>query len=123
GDIWEVEEVRSGQSDEASDPRPPPEYQVTFRHRVSASHIFLPVSVAGEEDVVVRVLLPGTLLTQITLEVTSTIFRLASPSHYLHIPLPRPVLQREGVATWDPSTYTLTVTLPTAQCTLLTPIK
>nr|XP_045620924.1 uncharacterized protein LOC123772068 [Procambarus clarkii] len=121
GDIWEVEEVRPGHCWEESDPRPPPEYQVTFRHQVSASHVFLPVSVAGVEDVVVRVVLPGTLLTEVTLEVTSTTLRLASPAHYLHIPLPRPVLQRQGVASWDPSTHTLTVTLPTAHSPHLTP--
>ncbi|XP_045620924.2 uncharacterized protein Dnaaf6 [Procambarus clarkii] len=121
GDIWEVEEVRPGHCWEESDPRPPPEYQVTFRHLVSASHVFLPVSVAGVEDVVVRVVLPGTLLTEVTLEVTSTTLRLASPAHYLHIPLPRPVLQRQGVASWDPSTHTLTVTLPTAHSPHLTP--
>lgn len=68
---------------------------------------------AGEEDVVVHIKLPGELLTEVTLEVTSTTLNLASPTYYLHLTLPRPVNQRKGVATWDPTTHTLVVTLPT----------
>ncbi|XP_042224994.1 dynein axonemal assembly factor 6-like isoform X2 [Homarus americanus] len=126
GDIWEVEEVRSSQGEEVSDPRPQPEYDVTYKHRVSAAHVYLPVSSmvmggAGEEDLVVRVVLPGAHLMEVTLEVTPTDLRLASPTHYLHLHLPRPVHQQKGVATWDPSTHTLTITLPTAHPLLLTP--
>ena len=73
----------------------------------------------GEEDVVVRVELPGELLTEVTLEVTSTTLNLASPTYYLHLTLPRPVNQRKGVATWDPTTHTLVVTLPTVHPTAL----
>lgn len=77
---------------------------------------------AGEEDVVVRVELPGELLIDVTLEVTTTTLNLTSPNYYLHITLPRPVNQRKGVATWDPATHTLVVTLPTANpMTLLQP--
>ncbi|KAG7177065.1 PIH1D3-like [Homarus americanus] len=121
-----VEEVRSSQGEEVSDPRPQPEYDVTYKHRVSAAHVYLPVSSmvmggAGEEDLVVRVVLPGAHLMEVTLEVTPTDLRLASPTHYLHLHLPRPVHQQKGVATWDPSTHTLTITLPTAHPLLLTP--
>lgn len=66
-----------------------------------------------EEDLVVKVELPGVLFTQVTLEVTSDTLTLASPVHYLLLPLPRPVDQRKGVATWDPTTHTLVITLPT----------
>lgn len=44
GDIWEVDEVMAGHCEEVSDPRPQPKYEVNYRQRVSASHIYLPVS-------------------------------------------------------------------------------
>lgn len=76
----------------------------------------------GEEDVVVRIDLPGELLIEVTLEVTSTTLTLTSPNYHLHLTLPRPVNQRKGVATWDPTTHTLVVTLPiTNPMTLLQP--
>ncbi|MPD00460.1 Protein PIH1D3 [Portunus trituberculatus] len=104
-----------------SDPRPQPQYEVTFRERVTPSQVCLPISMgnAGEEDVVVRVELPGELLTEVTLEVTSTTLNLTSPTYHLHLPLPRPVNQRKGVATWDPTAHTLVVTLPTVHSTSL----
>uniref|UniRef100_A0A0P4WGE4 PIH1D1/2/3 CS-like domain-containing protein n=1 Tax=Scylla olivacea TaxID=85551 RepID=A0A0P4WGE4_SCYOL len=104
-----------------SDPRPQPQYEVTFRERVTPSQVCLPISMGktGEEDIVVRVELPGELLTEVTLEVTSTTLNLASPTYYLHLPLPRPVNQRRGVATWDPTAHTLVVTLPTVHGTAL----
>ncbi|KAK4313884.1 hypothetical protein Pmani_014817 [Petrolisthes manimaculis] len=100
--------------EQKTDPRPRPEYEVNYRQRVTANQIFLPMSLGGpEEDLVVKIELPGVLFTQVTLEVTSDTLILASPVHYLHLPLPRPVDQRKGVATWDPTTHTLVVTLPT----------
>lgn len=102
--------------DVVDDPRPEPHYEVTFRERVTPSSVYLPISMgqAGEEDVVVRIGLPGELLIEVTLEVTTTTLNLTSPNYYLHLTLPRPVNQRKGVATWDPTTHTLVVTLPTA---------
>ncbi|KAK3881135.1 hypothetical protein Pcinc_014423 [Petrolisthes cinctipes] len=100
--------------EQKTDPRPQPEYEFNYRQRVTANQIFLPMSLGGsEEDLVVKVELPGVLFTQVTLEVTSDTLILTSPVHYLHLPLPRPVDQRKGVATWDPTTHTLVVTLPT----------
>ncbi|XP_047492034.1 dynein axonemal assembly factor 6-like [Penaeus chinensis] len=117
GDVWEVEEVKLGQCVEPADPRPQPEYEVNYRQRVTANQVYLPLSSLasngrGEEDLVVRVVLPGDLFTEVNLEVTSSTLRLASPNHLLHLPLPRQVDQRNGVATWDPNAHTLVVTLP-----------
>ncbi|XP_068226126.1 dynein axonemal assembly factor 6-like [Palaemon carinicauda] len=117
GDIWEPEEIRPEHCEEQFDPRTKPEYEVTYRQRLSANNVYLPMSNMatngrGEEDLVVRVTLPGDLLTEVTLEVTSSTLNLASPNHLLHLPLPRSVDQSKGVATWDPSTCTLMVTLP-----------
>ncbi|XP_071551298.1 dynein axonemal assembly factor 6 [Panulirus ornatus] len=124
GDIWKVEEVMVGHLEETCDPRPQPKYEVNYRQRVSASHVYLPMSslgMSGEEDLIVRVELPGDLLTDVNLEVTCNTLRLDSPGHYLHFHFPQPVDQHKGVATWDPTTHTLVVTLPTIHHPLLTP--
>nr|XP_027229911.1 protein PIH1D3-like [Penaeus vannamei] len=126
GDVWEVEEVKLGQCVEPADPRPQPEYEVNYRQRVTANQVYLPLSSLapdgrGEEDLVVRIVLPGDLFTDVNLEVTSSTLRLASPNHLLHLPLPRQVDQRKGVATWDPNAYTLVVTLPVSAQPLLRP--
>ncbi|XP_064084992.1 dynein axonemal assembly factor 6-like [Macrobrachium nipponense] len=128
GDIWDIDEIRSEHIEEQFDPRAKPEYEITYRQRLSANNVYLPMSNLatngrGEEDLVVRVILPGDLLTEVTLEVTSSTLNLASPNHLLHLPLPRSVDQSKGVATWDPSTHTLMVTLPELDQPLLTPAK
>ncbi|XP_066942342.1 dynein axonemal assembly factor 6-like [Macrobrachium rosenbergii] len=128
GDIWEIDEVRPEHCEEQFDPRTKPEYEITYRQRLSANNVYLPMSNLatngrGEEDLVVRVILPGDLLTEVTLEVTSSTLNLASPNYLLHLPLPRSVDQGKGVATWDPSTHTLMVTLPELDQPLLTPAE
>ncbi|XP_042866372.1 uncharacterized protein LOC122249509 [Penaeus japonicus] len=128
GDIWEVNEVKLGHCVEPADPRPRPEYEVNYRQRVTANQVYLPLSSLtsdgrGEEDLVIRVVLPGDLFTEVDLEVTSATLRLASPNHLLHLPLPRQVDQRKGVATWDPNTHTLVVTLPVSNQLLLRPAR
>ena len=61
----------------------------------------------------VKVRLPGDALKDVTLEVTSSVLRLASPSYRLHLHLPVKVDERQGVAAWDPATDTLSITIPT----------
>ncbi|KAK7071913.1 Protein pih1d3, partial [Halocaridina rubra] len=128
GNIWDIEEVQSDQRVEPSDPRTRPKYDITYRQRLSASQVYLPISSAGfkghgEEDLIVKVIIPGDLLTEVTLEVNSSTLDLASPNYLLHLPLPRSVDQRKGVATWDPTEHTLMVTLPVLDTPLLTPVS
>lgn len=64
-DIWDVNEVEEGEEfDTSDDPRIQPDYEITYKQKVTTEDIFLQMgnktpSTASCEDMVVKIILPG----------------------------------------------------------------
>ena len=63
-------------------------------------------------DLLVKIHLPDTARSDITIDVEKQLLKLQAPNYRLNLPLPYPVNDKEGAAKWDPKAETLNVELP-----------
>ncbi|KAM8965975.1 protein PIH1D3 [Sarcophilus harrisii] len=116
-DIWDPEEVPEGlEFDDMWDPREQPEYDIIFKQQVGAEDVFLGMtrkdpSTACCEDLLVKIKLPGTKTSDITLDIHEKILDLRTPKHKLLLHLPHPVDSKTGKASFITETETLEVIL------------
>uniref|UniRef100_A0A452HYW4 Uncharacterized protein n=1 Tax=Gopherus agassizii TaxID=38772 RepID=A0A452HYW4_9SAUR len=84
-DIWNTEEVPEGSEfDDIWDPREQPEYEILFKQQVGAEDIFLGMSrknpsTACCEDMLIKIKLPDTKSSDITLDIQDKILDLRTP--------------------------------------------
>ncbi|XP_033100165.1 protein PIH1D3-like isoform X2 [Anneissia japonica] len=117
-DIWDVEEVQEGaEYDDVDDPRPQPEYEIIFKQKVATEDMFLGMgnktnATSSCEDIVVKITLPDTKYSEVTLDVNDKYLSCATPNYKLGLHLPHPVDSKNGQAKWDAANTLLTVTMP-----------
>ena len=116
-DIWDANEVAVSGTGAEDDPRMRPEYEILYKQAVSAEDMFIGLSgrdpsTSSCEDLVVRITLPNTTMSQVELDITSTFLDLRSPSYRLGLHLPHPVDDKNGTAKWHADKSLLVVTLP-----------
>eukprot|EP00128_Syssomonas_multiformis_P007845 Colp12_sorted_trinity150504_noHs@26180 len=106
-DIWDVDEVPDTvDRSDYNDTRPTPDYEIMYKQRVGSEDVFLGLAGRDEstaccEDLLVRVKLPETRFTDLTLDVTENFFDCRAPKWKLGFHLPRRVRHKEGNAQWD----------------------
>ncbi|KAM4021275.1 dynein axonemal assembly factor 6 [Anomaloglossus baeobatrachus] len=116
-DIWSVSEVPDGsQFDDSLDPRKQPEYEMHFKQRVGSEDLFMGLSrknpsTACCEDIVVKIHLPNTRASDMSLDITRKFLDLRTPKYKLGLHLPHPVNEKTGKAQFKVDTETLEVTL------------
>uniref|UniRef100_A0A674JUB0 Dynein axonemal assembly factor 6 n=1 Tax=Terrapene triunguis TaxID=2587831 RepID=A0A674JUB0_9SAUR len=116
-DIWNTEEVPEGSEfDDIWDPREQPEYEILFKQQVGAEDIFLGMSrknpsTACCEDMLIKIKLPDTKSSDITLDIQDKILDLRTPKKKLLLHLPHPVDSKNGKACFISEKETLEVTL------------
>ncbi|CAM5165762.1 unnamed protein product [Natator depressus] len=116
-DIWNTEEVPEGSEfDDIWDPREQPEYEILFKQQVGAEDIFLGMSrkdpsTACCEDMLIKIKLPDTRSSDITLDIQDKILDLRTPKKKLLLHLPHPVDSKNGKACFMSEKETLEVTL------------
>ncbi|XP_032628101.1 dynein axonemal assembly factor 6 [Chelonoidis abingdonii] len=116
-DIWNTEEVPEGSEfDDIWDPREQPEYEILFKQQVGAEDIFLGMSrknpsTACCEDMLIKIKLPDTKSSDITLDIQDKILDLRTPKKKLLLHLPHPVDSKSGKACFISEKETLEVTL------------
>ncbi|KAG6925614.1 PIH1 domain containing 3 [Chelydra serpentina] len=116
-DIWNSEEVPEGSEfDDIWDPREQPEYEILFKQQVGAEDIFLglnrkDLSTACCEDMLIKIKLPDTKSSDITLDIQDKILDLRTPKKKLLLHLPHPVDSKNGKACFISEKETLEVTL------------
>ncbi|XP_042196596.1 protein PIH1D3 [Callorhinchus milii] len=91
-------------------------YEILFKQRVGTEDVFLGVSrkdgsTACCEDMVIRINLPDTKLSDVTLDVNDRFLTLRSPHYKLGLHLPHAVDSKNGKAQLISSTSLLEVTL------------
>uniref|UniRef100_A0A452HZ15 Uncharacterized protein n=1 Tax=Gopherus agassizii TaxID=38772 RepID=A0A452HZ15_9SAUR len=97
-DIWNTEEVPEGSEfDDIWDPREQPEYEILFKQQVGAEDIFLGMSrknpsTACCEDMLIKIKLPDTKSSDITLDIQDKILDLRTPKNHLLYRQPQPRL-------------------------------
>jgi HSP20 family molecular chaperone IbpA len=118
-EIWNESEILdAGDVDDVDDGRRQPEYDMIFKQNVTPEDYFLGVDplrhggIACSDELVLKVTLPETKLTDIDLDVRPTFVRLGAPKYKLKVQLPEKVDDARGNAKWDAATAVLTVTLP-----------
>ena len=99
------------------DPRMRPEYEILYKQAVSAEDMFIGLSgrdpsTSSCEDLVVRITLPNTTMSQVELDITPAFLDLRSPNYRLGLHLPHPVDDKNGTAKWHADKSLLVVTLP-----------
>ena len=100
------------------DGRPQAEYEIVYKQNVSPEDMFLGVDperhagVSCSDALLLKVLLPGTKLADIELDVRETFVRVQAPRLKLKAWLPEKVDATKGNAKWDGDKETLAVTLP-----------
>ncbi|XP_072482082.1 dynein axonemal assembly factor 6 [Notamacropus eugenii] len=105
-DIWDSEEVPEGSEfDDMWDPRGQPEYDIIFKQHVGAEDVFLGMtrkdpSTACCEDLLVKIKLPGTKSSDITLDIREKVLDLRTPKYKLLLHLPHPVDSKTGKASF-----------------------
>ncbi|CAJ0966749.1 unnamed protein product, partial [Ranitomeya imitator] len=115
--IWSVTEVPDGsQSDDSLDPRKQPKYEIHFKQRVGSEDLFMGLSrknpsTACCEDLVVKIHLPNTRASDMSLDITRKFLDLRTPRYKLGLHLPHPVNEKIGKAQFKVDTETLEVTL------------
>ncbi|XP_071613623.1 dynein axonemal assembly factor 6 isoform X4 [Heliangelus exortis] len=83
--IWNTEEVPEGSEfDDIWDPREEPEYQILFKQHLGTEDIFFGMnrkdpSTACCEDMVIKIKLPETKYSDITLDIQDTVLDLRTP--------------------------------------------
>ncbi|XP_073216854.1 dynein axonemal assembly factor 6 isoform X1 [Lepidochelys kempii] len=121
-DIWNTEEVPEGSEfDDIWDPREQPDfvsarYEILFKQQVGAEDIFLGMSrkdpsTACCEDMLIKIKLPDTRSSDITLDIQDKILDLRTPKKKLLLHLPHPVDSKNGKACFISEKETLEVTL------------
>ncbi|XP_062997763.1 dynein axonemal assembly factor 6 [Elgaria multicarinata webbii] len=116
-EIWSTEEVPEGSEyDDAWDTREQPEYEILFKQQVGAEDVFLGMSrkdpsTACCEDMLIKIKLPDTKASDITLDIREKVLDLRSPQKKLLLPLPHPVDSKNGKALFLAEKGTLEVTL------------
>ncbi|XP_075691739.1 dynein axonemal assembly factor 6 isoform X2 [Rhinoderma darwinii] len=116
-EIWNVLEVSEGSEfDDSLDPREQPEYKIFFKQRVGSEDIFLAMgrkdpSTACCEDLVVKIQLPNTKTSDVSLDIRSQFLDLRTPKYKLGLHLPHPINEKTGKAHFKVDTETLEVTL------------
>ncbi|XP_019395850.1 PREDICTED: protein PIH1D3 [Crocodylus porosus] len=116
-DIWNTEEIPEGlEFDDTWDPREQPEYEILFKQQVGTEDIFLGMSrkdpsTACCEDMLIRIKLPDTKSSDITLDIQEKILDLRTPKKKLLLHLPYPVDSKNGKAFLISEKETLEVTL------------
>ncbi|CAI9609004.1 unnamed protein product [Staurois parvus] len=120
-DIWKESEVQEGaEFDDFLDPREKPEFEILFKQRVSSEDLFLGLSrkdpsTACCEDMVIRIQLPDTKVSDVSLDVKKTHINLCTPKYKLGLHLPHAVNEQSGQAKFLADTGTLELTLPMAR--------
>ena len=114
--IWKEEEVNNLAA-KLSDDRPEPEYEILYMQRVGTEDVYLGLSDLDPssrscQDLLIKIVLPGTKQGDITLDVEATVLKLQAPNYALILPLPHTVQEKNGNAKWDNFKNTLTVSLP-----------
>ncbi|XP_039210917.1 dynein assembly factor 6, axonemal isoform X2 [Crotalus tigris] len=115
--IWSAEEVTEGNTGDASwDPREQPEYEIVFKQQVRAEDLFLGMSrkdpsTACCEDMLIKIKLPDTKASDITLDIQEKLLDFRSPQKRLLLHLPHPVDTTNGKARFLSEQATLEVTL------------
>ncbi|XP_061835852.1 dynein axonemal assembly factor 6 [Nerophis lumbriciformis] len=116
-DVWSVDEVAEGpQYDDITDPRPQPEYEVMLKQSVGTEDVFLglnrkdPSSMCCEA-MLVKIKLPDSKASDVTLDVKEKFLDLRTPKYKLGLHLPHPVLHQEGKAQFFSEREELEVTL------------
>lgn len=116
-EIWNISEVPEGSEfDDFLDPREQPEYEILFKQRVGSEDIFLGMnrkdpSTACCEDLVVKIQLPNTKASDMSLDIRRKFLDLRTPKYKLGLHLPHPVNEKTGKAQFKVDTETLEVTL------------
>ncbi|XP_060070239.1 dynein axonemal assembly factor 6-like isoform X2 [Ylistrum balloti] len=116
-DIWTEEDVGEGAEYESLyDPRPQPEYEILYKQAVTSEDMFLQMgnknpATASCEDMVVKIKLPDTKISDMTLDVKSKFLDCRTPKLKLGLHLPHPVDHESGKAKWDGDKGELSVTL------------
>ena len=116
-EIWDADAVNAV-DDEPDDGRPQAEYEIVYKQNVSPEDMFLGVDperhagVSCSDALLLKVLLPGTKLADIELDVRETFVRVQAPKLKLKAWLPEKVDATKGNAKWDGDKETLAVTLP-----------
>lgn len=117
-DIWHESEVKEGaEFDDFLDPREKPEYEILFKQRVSSEDIFLGLSrkdpsSACCEDMVIRIQLSDTKVSDVSLDVRKKYINLCTPKYKLGLHLAHAVNEKSGQAKFMADTGTLELTLP-----------
>ncbi|XP_077321343.1 dynein axonemal assembly factor 6 isoform X8 [Lithobates pipiens] len=117
-DIWHESEVKEGaEFDDFLDPREKPEYEILFKQRVRSEDIFLGLSrkdpsTACCEDMVIRIHLSDTKVSDVSLDVRKKYINLCTPKYKLGLHLPHVVNEKSGQAKFMVDTGTLELTLP-----------
>ncbi|NXK13499.1 PIHD3 protein, partial [Herpetotheres cachinnans] len=115
--IWNTEEVPEGcEFDDTWDPREQPEYQILFKQCVGTEDVFFGMSrkdpsIACCEDMVIKIKLPETKYSDITLDIQDKVLDLRTPKKKLLLHLPYPVDSKKGKACFLSEEETLEVTL------------
>ncbi|XP_014810477.1 PREDICTED: protein PIH1D3 isoform X2 [Calidris pugnax] len=115
--IWNTEEVPEGSEfDDTWDPREQPEYQILFKQCVGTEDVFFGMSrkdpsTACCEDMVIKIKLPETKYSDITLDIQDKVLDLRTPQKKLLLHLPYPVDSKNGKARFLSEEETLEVTL------------
>ncbi|CAF0992174.1 unnamed protein product [Didymodactylos carnosus] len=119
-DIWNIDEVpdRGNESipTEKDDTRPQPEYDMHYKQNVTSEDIFLQMgnknpSSASCEDLVVKIQLPDTELSEIVLDITKNLVDCRSKKYRLALPLPHPCDPDKCQAKWNKEQHTLQITV------------
>ncbi|XP_077579872.1 dynein axonemal assembly factor 6 [Stigmatopora nigra] len=116
-DVWCEEEVAEGpQYDDFIDPRPKPEYEIILKQSVGTEDVFLglgrkdPSSMCCEA-MLVKIKLPDSKASDVTLDVKEKFLDLRTPKYRLALHLPHPVHHKEGKAHFFSEREELEVTL------------
>ncbi|XP_063793058.1 dynein axonemal assembly factor 6 [Pseudophryne corroboree] len=116
-EIWNALEVPEGSEfDDSLDPREQPEYEILFKQQVGSEDIFLGMSrkdpsTACCEYMVVRIQLPNTKSTDVSLDIRKKFLDLRTPKFKLGLHLPHPVNEKNGKAKFMVDREILEVTL------------
>uniref|UniRef100_A0A8C9NXC8 Dynein axonemal assembly factor 6 n=1 Tax=Serinus canaria TaxID=9135 RepID=A0A8C9NXC8_SERCA len=115
--IWNTEEVPEGSEfDDTWDPREKPEYEISFKQHVGTEDVFFGMtgkdpSTACCEEIVIKIKLPETKYSDITLDIQDKVLDLRTPKNKLLLHLPYPVNSKEGRARFLSEEEILEVTL------------
>ncbi|XP_077414415.1 dynein axonemal assembly factor 6 isoform X1 [Vanacampus margaritifer] len=116
-DVWNEEEVAEGpQYDDVTDPRPQPEYEIILKQSVGTEDVFLGLSRKDPssmccEAMLVKIKLPDSKASDVTLDVKEKFLDLRTPKYRLALHLPHPVHHQEGKAQFFSEREELEVTL------------